>query len=51
MKDCKLDKEEQELLDAIEESDFKPVPNIKKEIDASCKLLYERKTSTKGATD
>ncbi|PIQ68765.1 MAG: hypothetical protein COV91_02335 [Candidatus Taylorbacteria bacterium CG11_big_fil_rev_8_21_14_0_20_46_11] len=32
MKLYELDKEEQELLDAIEASDFKSVPNVKKEI-------------------
>ena len=32
MKLYELDKEEQELLDAIEASDFKPVPNMKREI-------------------
>ncbi|KKW10733.1 MAG: hypothetical protein UY50_C0027G0027 [Parcubacteria group bacterium GW2011_GWA2_49_9] len=32
MKYYELDKEEQELLDAIEASDFKPVPNVKQEI-------------------
>lgn len=32
MKNYKLDKEERELLDAIEASDFKPVPNTKREI-------------------
>jgi len=32
MKYYELDKEEQELLDAIEVSDFKPVPNVKREI-------------------
>ncbi len=32
MKYYELDKEEQELLDAIERSDFKPIPNLKAEI-------------------
>lgn len=32
MKYYELDKEEQELLDAIERSDFKPIPNEKAEI-------------------
>ncbi len=32
MKYYELDKEEQELLDAIEASDFKPVPNVKREM-------------------
>ena len=32
MKYYELDKEEQELLDAIEAGDFKPIPNAKAEI-------------------
>ena len=32
MKYYELEKEEQELLDAIERSDFKPIPNLKAEI-------------------
>lgn len=33
MRHYELDKEEQELLDMVEAGDFRPVPNVKKEIE------------------
>ena len=33
MKKIKLDKEEQEILDAYENGEFQSVPNVKKEIE------------------